>query len=1831
MPRNLLLKGSQSQKANRRLFATLHHGERTEKDIQFVVSFLSSELLFFQELGDDAKRAIASHSICQHVRPGATVVKNEDSALCLYLVWSGSGTVFRKGIEDPDNHLMTSGQTLTQVQRDTARTNRRLERMHSNGTSTVMKGDVFGEEGLLKRLDACQGVDIVRDMVPPGEASITVVAHPTHGMVCFVIDFLLFVNYIWPHRDSLCWAPSHCMDILAMKPKDRTDGNLELVRRFVARIPFFQQLSRKHQIDLCRVMGQEKHESTANHRVIFQEGWPGDMFYVIVSGVVSVHQRLDQNENNDNDNGNGDKNQSQDSPAFLTDVAQRFHHPSLLPFGPAVAELRHGDSFGEKALHASHALRNATIVCQSTSVLLMVVDRESYNKIIKPRRSGIVMNVASAMQAIRKVPKDRNDNDIDVLMPLISGLAFFKQLPTRVVRHLVQRIRMVEVSPQKIICEQGTHGETLHIILSGSCAVFQCNAEDLRRLRLTHKDTTKRRLSDGDWTSIPNKNQTWIRQSQMTRTRQLSGEAEITKRTDVEDGNDDDHDELLDHDLLYVTANSTPSWYGPCVINLLAGDSFGEKSVILAAPRNATVITRETTRMFVLEKHHYDVIAKLGNVISNPSHCIQSLSKTPVNRSENDIQKILGLFSQMTFFRQLPATSVHKLAEAAGYGVVDADTPIIIQGDVRCNSFYVILSGSVSVHVLPNDQTRPSAQTLREAAIVLPMTLHRAHVEANAIMAREVAEFGPDGDESMTEDELYIRHEHRVHLPFEVLHSDVLDNVDKHLGHCVTTLGTSDTFGELSIHSDRGGKSAAEQVEETSHNLSQSSIRVKEAEGQQQHHHHHHHRHRQHHPAGAGTGASASASAGIGAKEASGSSSTVKSGKEQKKPKRPSVMLKTRIQMMGMMHAQHHRTASVISREKTEFLIIDNTTFAELLAHRTINFEPELARRVLDKAPKSRTQDDIRILRELFEVIEFFRELPPSMLSALCEVIELREFHRDQYVYHRGDKADGMYVVLSGKISIHRASQGMDDEDHAFSSGTHKENKHWSLLHHTMMTVHALRSIPVEGKINALEAAARKKEETRRMSNVAPKKHEAHAAAATAPSMTKRKSNQIIMRRPSVSMGLKALVETEPHDGGSFAATASNTSATPATETKPPTSPKKQHSIIDTDPSFVSVASMGDVIGEKSLLSHSTRIVDLKVLSARTELLWICKEAFHRIIEAHVDELDFHSNVLHRLVRIATKKKESLRGRSDVIKKLCTVKGSTLKKKFQHMKEEELEILYKSFDAKFYENEEYIYHAGENVSLKNMYVIVTGSVYIIRKYEEMNKQGIIEQKEVVVRRLNSGESFGAEELLLNCPRQTFARCVGKTICLLLNQLSFQNIWKEIHDGGMSKMSMILSTSTYNALTTFQKYMVLSTGYSVHVHRRTVFKPRKTGITIVVNGECEVYQQHHTCSTVAVDHKRYRTSPIRTKRSTPKRKRPPSKFAQDEIEQVEPPALSSKTILGIVGSGFTMNDVISEKFSFKTRTDVQLIIVPHTTFLQHMTTSTKMKLKQARSTILNHLKERHNMLKLKKEHRNGLGSNTKGGGGGSSDGGGRSSGEGPSFPSLDEGTVSIPSKTSQTFAAALTSSNVVTQSTNFIPTQTSNNTLLLIPHAPTTTATRINYSKAAIRSDRRHNSILKTDRTTMRNSQHGRSSTSPPPQIAGALQSMSNQSYYMQERERERTKERDAGLFEERSIVRALSPRLLTSVMARKRHRRMKRGKPIPNVGKSRRYRLAKLFNRGPMEQGYSRIRRDRREDERKRGLELLSGGVTVRKETIPASIELFDSKNYFGPTTGKFF
>ena len=313
-----------------------------------------------------------------------------------------------------------------------------------------------------------------------------------------------------------------------------------------------------------------------------------------------------------------------------------------------------------------------------------------------------------------------------------------------------------------------------------------------------------------------------------------------------------------------------------------------------------------------------------------------------------------------------------------------------------------------------------------------------------------------------------------------------------------------------------------------------------------------------------------------------------------------------------MMHVESHRTGSVISREKCEFLIIDNATFNSLISHHHLHFEPELARRVLEIEPDNRSMSDVNILKNLLSTISFFSELPSAMVLALCGVIELRSYLKNDQIIQKGDVADGMFVVLSGKISIHHETRGIRDEGQdggivgkngGVGRGTtarkkvlrHRRtmianeinedeedgndkcdnksghgHKHWSLLHHTMQTVAKIKQAKQKSKNKSNDGNEGANED----GNDGETKED------------KESQLKINFVRPSISIGLHGTPKDVLNESD------------------------KIHSKIDSDPTFVSVASMGDVIGERCLLTHSgIHNVDLKVLSERKSVM--CIATYH--------------------------------------------------------------------------------------------------------------------------------------------------------------------------------------------------------------------------------------------------------------------------------------------------------------------------------------------------------------------------------------------------------------------------------------------------------------------------------------------------------------------------------------------------------------------------------------------------------------------------------------------
>ena len=132
-------------------------------------------------------------------------------------------------------------------------------------------------------------------------------------------------------------------DILSKPSEERTESDLLSLMEVLGRLRFAESLRHAEKVEVCKAMG---FRSKRKGDTVFSQGDPGNTFYIVLSGSVSVSIRAGESESEEH-----------------------------------VASLYNGDSFGELALLREGSVRSATVRAE-TDVEFLVISREDYNTIL---------------------------------------------------------------------------------------------------------------------------------------------------------------------------------------------------------------------------------------------------------------------------------------------------------------------------------------------------------------------------------------------------------------------------------------------------------------------------------------------------------------------------------------------------------------------------------------------------------------------------------------------------------------------------------------------------------------------------------------------------------------------------------------------------------------------------------------------------------------------------------------------------------------------------------------------------------------------------------------------------------------------------------------------------------------------------------------------------------------------------------------------------------------------------------------------------------------------------------------------------------------------------------------------------------------------------------------------------------------------------------------------------------------------------------------------------------------------------------------------------------
>ncbi|XP_046364131.2 uncharacterized protein LOC124140546 isoform X2 [Haliotis rufescens] len=231
------------------------------------------------------------------------------------------------------------------------------------------------------------------------------------------------------------------LHIINKPPTERGDSEIDTILPwFRKKAELFKELKTEILLDIVKNC---EFSTCQRDHVIIRQGDKGDKFYIILTGTVSVHI----NTNLVEDDFESIKQKQLDEEANVAE-SEGFKSLDRSKYGTYMAKIPAGKSFGELALIRADSVRNATIIADETTDLLMV-NRDLYNR---------------SLHAYQAQEFDKKYGFVDDY-PLFSG--WNPRYKRMVAMSLVKRSLKFEDT----VIKQDTAVDGLHFIISGQVKI----------------------------------------------------------------------------------------------------------------------------------------------------------------------------------------------------------------------------------------------------------------------------------------------------------------------------------------------------------------------------------------------------------------------------------------------------------------------------------------------------------------------------------------------------------------------------------------------------------------------------------------------------------------------------------------------------------------------------------------------------------------------------------------------------------------------------------------------------------------------------------------------------------------------------------------------------------------------------------------------------------------------------------------------------------------------------------------------------------------------------------------------------------------------------------------------------------------------------------------------------------------------------------------------------------------------------------------------------------------------------------------------------------------
>lgn len=491
--------------------------------------------------------------------------------------------------------------------------------------------------------------------------------------------------------------------------------------------------------------------------------------------------------------------------------------PKCPPYEEVAAEKAHGkrvallqapSSFGELALLRDER-RNASVLAAEETQLI-VVSKSAYEAVLSTLGSVIYMpELCTRILSVE--PERRSAVEVGILSDCMRAHSFFVKLPRNTQRELCADLELATTCKGECIFRRGDVGDKLYILLEGTVDFYgvdsapvaagekltESEGEGLADDALENSggggEGLEGRLSSdfgggrrsgtpgsasasaaatpragggspGSPSSpfAPASASATSPVSPIARAEapSLSALPSLQRLVEGDDGTGDD---------------TGKSQWGVYMMSSHAGDAFGEKSLMAGESRHVlTAVSAERCELMVLQRRHFQRIFGSSTTLFPGLVAIrEALMVEPAQRSEETIRRIATATQNNAFFRTLDAKTHTEICRVARYQGLPQDVPMVLQG-APGDAFYVLLEGSVSVHVREIKDV-PSAKVGKRGR-------RRSNGLLNVVLRSNVALLDKKG----------VQREMRRQ-------SSMVGDLTELYGPCVIEMTSGQSFGELAL------------------------------------------------------------------------------------------------------------------------------------------------------------------------------------------------------------------------------------------------------------------------------------------------------------------------------------------------------------------------------------------------------------------------------------------------------------------------------------------------------------------------------------------------------------------------------------------------------------------------------------------------------------------------------------------------------------------------------------------------------------------------------------------------------------------------------------------------------------------------------------------------------------------------------------------------------------------------------------------------------------------------------------------------------------------------